>query len=48
MNQYCLSVQTKADIYSAWSNGTSPSTCASTLRLAVTTVIAEYLRLDTQ
>jgi hypothetical protein len=48
MNQYCLSVQTKADIYSAYQQGLSPSTCASALRLAMTTVIAEYLRLDSQ
>jgi hypothetical protein len=46
MNQYCLSVQTKADICSAYQQGISPMSCATTLRLAMTTVIAEYIRLD--
>lgn len=45
-NTSLLSVQTKADIYSAYQQGLSPMTCATALRLAMTTVIAEYLRLD--
>lgn len=41
-----LSVQTKADIYHAWSLGMAPTQVARTLRLALSTVIAEYVRLD--
>lgn len=40
------STQTKADIYSAYSQGIAPSVVATKLRLALATVIAEYVRLD--
>lgn len=39
-------VQTKADIYSAWSKGLPPLEVAKALRLSPQTVIAEYVRLD--
>jgi hypothetical protein len=45
-NTSLLSVETKAEIYSAYVQGLPPSTVAKTLRLAMATVIAEYLRLD--
>lgn len=45
-NVCLLSAQTKADIYSAYVQGLPPSQVAKTLRLAMATVIAEYLRLD--
>jgi len=38
--------QTKADIYSAWSQGLPPLEVAAKLRLSPHTVIAEYVRLD--
>ena len=40
------SVETKAAIYTAWSRGLPASQVATTLRLAMATVIAEYVRLD--
>jgi hypothetical protein len=41
-----LGLQAKADIYSAWSKGLAPSIAATTLGVALTVVIAEYVRLD--
>jgi len=40
------SAQTKADIYSAWSQSMPPLQVAKALRLVPETVIAEYVRLD--
>lgn len=38
--------ETMADIYSAWQQGLPPLEVAKALRLAPSTVIAEYVRLD--
>lgn len=43
--QQC-SDQTKANIYSAWSQGLPPLQVAQALRLVPLTVITEYVRLD--
>lgn len=39
-------VETKADIYSAWCQGLPPLQVAKALRLKPETVITEYVRLD--
>jgi hypothetical protein len=41
-----LSITTRADIYSAWCKGLAPTFVAKTLRLALSTVIKEYISLD--
>lgn len=40
------SVDTKAEIYSAWCQGLPPLEVAKALRLVPMTVITEYVRLD--
>lgn len=47
-NTSLLSPETKLNIYSAYQQGLAPSVVAKSLRLAMTTVIAEYLRLDNE
>lgn len=46
MNQYVLSLETKASINEAYHNGLAPSVVAKALGLAMTTVIRQYLLLD--
>jgi hypothetical protein len=41
-------VETKADIYSAWCQAMPPLQVAKALRLKPETVITEYVRLDDQ
>ena len=46
MSAHQCTPQTKADIYSAWSQGLPPLEVAKALRLVPMTVISEYVRLD--
>jgi len=46
MSRAQLSVETLADIYSAWCQALPPLQVAKALRLVPSTVITEYVRLD--
>lgn len=46
MNQYVLSTTTKADLYSAYIHGKTPSEAAKALGLSMLTVIRQYLQFD--
>jgi hypothetical protein len=46
MSRNQLSVETLADIYSAWCQALPPLQVAKALRLVPSTVITEYVRLD--
>jgi hypothetical protein len=48
MSRNQLSVETLADIYSAWCQALPPTQVAKALRIKLSTVIAEYVQLDDQ